>query len=136
MKLFFLLSFILSLPLQAITITDPWIKAVPPNMKMSAAYMVIKNTGNKKISLVSVTSDIAEYNEIHTHYKKNDVMRMRQVKKIVIAANKSVSLKPKSFHIMLIQLKRKIHIGDKIKLELTFSNGAKIKVLAPVKKMF
>ncbi len=133
MKYIFLLF--ISFQIKAQVITNPWIKAAPPGLKMSAAYMDIKNDTNKEIYLKAVKTTIAEYPELHTHAEVNGVMKMRQVKKIVIKPAETVSLKPKSFHVMLIHLTRNIKVSEKIKLDLIFSNDKKITVLAPVKKM-
>jgi copper(I)-binding protein len=131
----YLILFIVTLQVQAIEISKQWVKATPPAVKMSAAYMTIKNTSPKDVYLTHVITKIAEYPELHTHTEKDGVMRMRQVKKILVKANSITELKPKSFHVMLIQLTKKLKVNDKVKLELVFSDGAKKSILAPVKKM-
>lgn len=133
MKIVFLL--LMSLQISAQVVTNPWVKAAPPGLKMSAAYMDIKNDTKKDIYLKAVKTTIAEHPELHTHTEMNGVMKMRQVKNIVIKPSQTVSLKPKSFHIMLIQLTRNIKAGERIKLNLIFSNKKVITVLAPVKKI-
>ncbi len=131
----YLLLSLMTLQLHAQEVTDSWIKAVPPGLKMSAAYMKITNSTSKDMYLTHVKTIIAEYPELHTHEEKNGIMKMRQVKKVLIKAKESTELKPKSFHVMLIQLTRKLKIGELIKLDLFFSNGAKRTVMAPVKKL-
>ena len=61
-------------------------------------------------------------------------MKMRQVKGLLIKAHDTVILKPKSFHIMMIQLKEKIKIGQLMKMTLHFDHAGSIEVTAPVKK--
>lgn len=116
-------------------IKDPWVKAIPPNMKMSAAYMTIVNNTDKKIELTSARSKVSEYVEIHTHKNVDGVMKMRQIKSIIVKAKGKHILKPKADHLMLIQLKKPIKEGDVVDLELTFSNGKVISLKASVRKM-
>jgi len=120
---------------QAISVKDAWIKEPFPGMKMTGAYMVIKNDTNKDTALNSVTGDDCEAYEIHTHSKVDGVMKMRQLPKLEIKAHSTVTLKPKSFHIMMIQLKHKLTKGEKRKLTLHFEGGKSIEVTAPVRPM-
>ena len=134
MKLFFLLFFT-TLQAQTIKIEKAWVKAVPPMLKMSAAYMTIKNTGPKSIKLLSGKSSVADYVEIHTHRKVKGVMKMRQIDHVVIDAGKSAILKPKSDHLMLIQLQRQLKVGDIVDMSLKFSSGEVISLKIPVRKL-
>lgn len=120
---------------QSISVKDAWIKEPFPGMKMTGAYMVIKNNSAKDTALTSVSGDDCEAYEIHTHSKVNGVMKMRQLQKLEIKAHSSVTLKPKSFHIMMIQLKYKLTKGEHRKLTLHFENGKKLEVNAPVRPM-
>ena len=127
LRIFFL--FFLICPFTfALDFKDPWIKAVPKGQKISAGYVEIVNNTQKDISLIKVESDIAEYSELHTHFKKEGMMRMRQVKNIVIKSLQSQTLKPLSYHIMLIQLKRPLIKGESIPITLIFADQSKYKV--------
>lgn len=120
---------------QAVSVKDAWIKEPFPGMKMTGAYMIIKNDSAKNTALTSITGDDCEAYEIHTHSKVNGVMKMRQLPKLEIKAHSSVVLKPKSFHIMMIQLKHKLTKGEKRKLTLHFEDGKSVEVIAPVRAM-
>ncbi len=117
------------------SIEKPWIKEPFPGMKMTGGYMIIKNDTDKDFALTSVTGEDCEAYEIHTHSKVNGVMKMRQLKELPVKAHSSVTLKPKSFHIMMIQLKTKLTVGEKREMTLHFSNGKSVEVSAPVRKM-
>jgi copper(I)-binding protein len=120
----------------SIKVEDAYIRATPPGLPNSAAFMNIVNTSSKDVSLISATSDASYVVELHTHDKKDGVMKMYQVPKIDIRANSMTSLKPGGFHIMLIDLKTRPLKTDKhIEVSLKFSNGQVLKVFAPVKKV-
>lgn len=134
--LFLLLLSSLSLYASSISVENSYVRATPPNLPNSAAFMTITNSSNEDISLLSATSDASSITELHTHDMKDGVMKMYQVPKIDIKANSSISLKPGGFHIMLINLKTKPLKEDmNVELVLNFSNGQHLKVFAPVKKV-
>jgi len=118
-----------------IKVENAFVKEIAPNMKNSAAFMSIKNNGDKKVSLVSAKSDISAITELHTHGKKDGMMVMYKVVNIEIPAKGEALLKPMGLHVMLIGLNKQIKEGDTVNLELTFDNGENVKVAAPVKKL-
>lgn len=118
-----------------ISVENPFVKEVAPNMKNSAAFMVIKNSGDKPVSLVSAKNDSSSITELHTHGKQNGMMVMYKVDKIEVPAKGEAQLKPMGLHVMLIGLSKELKEGQNINLELTFDNGESVKVVAPVKKL-
>ncbi len=110
------------------SVENAWVRRPLPGMKLTGAYMVIKNDTNKDISLLEIQGPDAEYYEIHTHENIDGVMKMRQLKKLKIPAMDKVMLKPKSFHIMLIQIKkgRLTKQAKKTELTLIFDNKVKL----------
>jgi hypothetical protein len=99
----------------------------------SGAFMVIRNKGSEADRLVKAESDVAEVVEIHLSEMKDGVMTMRQVDGVEIPANGQAELKPGSYHVMLIGLKRDLVAGEKIQLKLTFEKGGSLEVEAEVR---
>lgn len=118
-----------------IKVENPFVKEVAPNMKNSAAFMTIKNSGSKKVNLVSATNDASSITELHTHGKKEGMMVMYKVDKIEVPAKGEALLKPMGLHVMLIGLNKQLREGDNVNLELKFDNGESVKITAPVKKL-
>ncbi|MGE0719438.1 MAG: copper chaperone PCu(A)C, partial [Alphaproteobacteria bacterium] len=84
----------------AIAVVDAWARATPRVAHMSAAYMTLRNSGAAD-RLIGVSSPAASAVEMHTVVRDGDVMRMRPVAAIDVAAGGSVELKPGGVHIML-----------------------------------
>ncbi len=103
---------------------------------VSAIYMVIENTGAQAETLVAVDTSVARVNEIHeTKEMENGMMGMQPVQGgLQIPANGSVTLKPGSFHIMLMNLRQDLTPGQNITLTLTFQSGAQLTLDVPVKE--
>lgn len=119
----------------SVEVEDAYAREVPPSVINSAAFMEIENNSNQDIALVRASSDVSKIVELHTHEMKDGMMQMFQVEKIVVPANGKVALKPGGYHVMFIGLNRTLKSGETVELELTFDNGEKVNVNAPVKKV-
>lgn len=118
-----------------IEIERAYARASIPNVPNSAAFFVIKNNSDKDIAITSANSDVAEKNELHTHIKENEMMKMMKIEKLVVPAKSSLELKSGGDHVMLMGLKKELKAGDEINLELSFSDGDKKKIKVPVKDL-
>ena len=118
-----------------VMVKDPWVREAPPTSKVSAAYMVIENHGDKPRFLVAGKCADFDKVEIHNVIMQDGMMRMVEQEKIKIAPNGSLILKPKSYHVMLIGKKKVLKKGDMVDITLVFQNGEEKKITAPVKKM-
>ena len=118
-----------------IEIEGAYARASIPNAPNSAAFFVIKNNSDKDIAITSANSDIAEKNELHTHIKENQMLKMMKIEKLVVPAKSSLELKSGGDHVMLMGLKKELKAGDEISLELSFSDGDKKSIKVPVKDL-
>lgn len=118
-----------------VEIDGAYARASIPNVPNSAAFFVIKNNSDKDIAITSANSDIAEKNELHTHIKENEMMKMIKIEKLVVPAKSSLELKSGGDHVMLMGLKKELKAGDEISLELSFSDGDKKSIKVPVKDL-
>ena len=118
-----------------VEIEGAYARASIPNVPNSAAFFVIKNNSDKDIAITSANSDVAEKNELHTHIKENEMMKMMKIEKLVVPAKSSLELKSGGDHVMLMGLKKELKAGDEISLELSFSDGDKKSIKVPVKDL-
>lgn len=110
--------------------------ATPAGARTGAVYMTLANKANTADSLTGASSDVAAKVQIHEMAVINGVMQMRQpVNGLAIPAGGSVTLKPGSYHVMLIGLKRALTAGEAVPLTLTFAKPGIISVTVPVKAM-
>jgi periplasmic copper chaperone A len=120
----------------SITVEQPWARATPTGAKTGAAYMTLDNKSGTADRLTGASSDVADKLQIHEMKVENGVMQMREVPGgLPIPAGGSVVLKPGSYHVMLIGLKKPLTAGEKIPLTLTFEKAGNISVTVPVQAM-
>ena len=118
-----------------VEIDGAYARASIQNVPNSAAFFVIKNNSDKDIAITSANSDIAEKNELHTHIKENQMLKMMKIEKLVVPAKSSLELKSGGDHVMLMGLKKELKVGDEINLELSFSDGDKKSIKVHVKDL-
>jgi periplasmic copper chaperone A len=83
-----------------------------------------------------VSSAVADKLQIHEMKVENGVMQMREISGgLSIPAGGSVVLKPGSYHVMLIGLKKPLTAGATFPLTLTFEKAGTISVTVPVQAM-
>ena len=110
-------------------IDHPWTRPTPQGVKVGAGYFVIHNRGKSPDRLVSASSPIAGKVEIHQTAVRDGVAIMRHVQDgLKIAPGRSVEFKPRSFHLMLFDLKQALKQGDTFPATLVFDKAGAIDV--------
>lgn len=136
MKTFLLLTLLTSKSLYAMSagviVEGAYVRLMPKSAQTSAAFMKITNHSEKKVALTRAKSNVAKSVEVHSHIMEKGVMKMVEVPGIDLPPHKTVELRAGSYHIMLIDLVKPLVQGEKIKFELTFSDGSKQMMDLPV----
>jgi copper(I)-binding protein len=126
----------------SIQVADAWARQAPMMPSTGhmhgatgtgAVYVTLRNSGAAPDALVGASSEAAEVVELHETIRDGEVMRMRPVAKLALPAGATLEMKPGGLHIMLINLKRALHPGDKVPLTLTFEHGASLPLEVPVR---
>lgn len=115
-----------------VSVQDPYVRLAPPNAAATAAFMVIRNTGDKDVKVVKADNPVSKATELHTHLNEGGVMKMRPVPAIEIKAKGEAVLKPGGLHVMMIDLKAPMNEGDSVPITLTFDDGSSKQVDAKV----
>lgn len=106
-----------------ITIENAWARETVAGMSMGGVFMNINNPNRQADVLIGGNSPVSDKIEIHTHINDNGVMRMREVVGgLTLPTNQTVTLKPGSYHVMLMGLKAPLKAGDTFPLTLTFKH--------------
>jgi hypothetical protein len=118
-----------------ITAKDAWVRAAPSAAMTSAAFMVLHNAAARDAAVVSARSPAARIVEIHETRDDDGIMRMRRVDALTVPARGSVTLKPGSYHLMLINLTAPLRPGTSVTVTLAFSDGSTLDVAATVRPL-
>jgi periplasmic copper chaperone A len=113
----------------SLDISNPWSRATPKGSSVAAGYMKITNSGPAPDRLVSGSSDVAPKFEVHEMKMEDGVAKMRPIKGgLEIKPGETVELKPGSFHVMFVGLKKPLSAGDHFKGTLVFENAGTVSI--------
>ncbi len=119
----------------AITVSAPYIPAMPSGQPNGLAYMGLTNSSSQDVELVGAEGTVSKVLELHTHIMKDGMMQMKKVEKINLPAGKTVMLETGGLHVMLIGLTQDLVPDAKVSLTLVFNDGSKKQLEVPVRKM-
>lgn len=97
---------------------------VPPTGRDIAMGGLDASTGDRKIHLVKVDSNIADSVEMHDVTMTNGIMKMRKVDRIAIPRGKPLQLKKGGKHLMLFGINAPLEVGEKLPLLLTVEDSS------------
>ena len=119
-----------------LVIHHPWIRQPVGSATVAAGFTKIDNTGTEDDTLLKVTVEGVTTVQIHDMKMEGETMKMAEMNDgLVIPAGKSVELKPKSLHIMMMGLKSAFMVGEEVKGTFTFAKAGAVdldfEVVAP-----
>jgi copper(I)-binding protein len=136
-------------------VREPWVRLTDPSRPL-AAYMTIANALSQDDALVGAESPAFGKIELHETVPADssmepgmgsmaphgttespapggEAMTMRPVEAIPIPAGGEQALVPGGYHLMLMEPRGEIAVGDVVSLTLRFRSGATVTVDAPVR---
>jgi len=119
----------------SLKIAHPWARETASMARAGGAFMSIENTGDTADKLLKAASPMAARVEVHTVIREGDVMRMREVPALELAPKSTTELKPGGYHIMMMELKAPLKVGDRFPLTLTFEKAGPVTIDIVVEKM-
>lgn len=99
------------------TVSDLWVRGTVEHQKATGAFMQLQSAQGAR--LVGAASPVAGVVEIHEMKMVGDVMKMGAIEGLDLPAGQSVALKPGGYHVMLMDLKQALKVGDVVPLTLT-----------------
>lgn len=99
-----------------VRVEDARVRPTAPGQRVAGAFM--KLTADADMVLVKGASPMAKRVELHFMRMDGGMMEMREMKKIDLPRDTTVSLEPGGIHVMLIGLKARIQAGDRVPLTL------------------
>jgi copper(I)-binding protein len=101
----------------------------------SAVYFILENNTKQDDRLIRVESSVTETSELHlTKMSSDNTMMMMPQESVAIPAGSKVNFEPGGYHVMLLNLKKDLKIGDSIKITLNFEKAGRIELEVPVKE--
>jgi periplasmic copper chaperone A len=114
-----------------LVVEQAWARATTPSAKTGATYLTVRNTGSEPDSILSMETPVAGQAVAHQTRLEGDVSRMSEAGPLSVPPGGALEMKPGGTHIMLMDLKGGLKVGQQFPLTVTFEKAGKVEV--PVK---
>ena len=118
----------------SIRVDNAYTRATVPGQQVAGGFMKIENKGAAD-QLISASSPVSGDVQLHEMTMDGNVMKMRQVKEVVVPAGATVELKPGGLHLMFMNIKAPLTAGDTVPVKLKFAKAGEVEVKMPVNAM-
>jgi iron complex outermembrane recepter protein len=114
--------------LGTLVIGHPWSRPTAAGMPMGVGYLSITNNGTEPEVLTGATSPAAASVQFHQTTISEGMARMRPLTEVTIAPGATVKVEPGAIHLMLVDLKSPLVLGQFVPLTLNFRKAGSITV--------
>lgn len=112
----------------AITVKDAVVRAMPPGVPNTAAYMTILNAGPRPDRLLSASCACAASVQAHISHVANGQAMMMPAGPVTVPARGKVSFSPGGYHLMVMGLKAPLKDGGHAEMVLKFEHAGLVRV--------
>lgn len=104
-----------------VRVDGAWARATVPSQSATGAFMRL--TAERDVVLTGLSSPVAGVVQVHEMSMDKDIMRMRPVDQLALKAGQTIELKSGGLHIMMMELKMQIKVGEVVPLTLSFRSA-------------
>ncbi|HEX7731001.1 MAG TPA: copper chaperone PCu(A)C [Rhodanobacter sp.] len=110
-----------------VTASHAWIRVLPGKLP-AGAYVVLRNDGDRPVSLTGASSPAYGEAMLHESSAAGGMSRMTMVDSLTIPAHGTQALQPGGYHLMLMDAKQPVRAGDTVRVVLEFGDGGTLPV--------
>jgi periplasmic copper chaperone A len=99
-----------------VTVENAWVRPMVKGQSATGGFMVL--TASQDLTLVGFATAVARTSELHEMAMDGQVMRMRAIDSLKLPAGQAVTLRPGAHHLMLMDVKQPLKVGDELTLTL------------------
>jgi copper(I)-binding protein len=121
-------------PASGLVFEEAWVRSLPPGMKMTAGFGILRNPEPATIEITSFASPSFGDVSLHRTEVVDGVSKMREVPVLTIAAGATVVLEPGSYHLMLMMPAGDFKPGQSVVVEFIASDGRSFSFEVPVER--
>lgn len=105
-----------------ISVTHAWIRLLPGDLPL-AGYFDLQNTSGHMLKLVGADSTQFGRIEMHRSMEMQGMDHMMPVEDVEVAAGARVQFAPGGYHLMLLDPRHPLMIGERVTIVLRFAHG-------------
>jgi periplasmic copper chaperone A len=115
-----------------VTIVKPWMRLIIKE-RPAAGYFTLRNDTDAAVTLTGASSSACGMVMLHQTKEENGVAKMLPVKKVVVAAHRSVRFAPGGYHLMCMKPQAAMVADRSVPVTLKFVDGKTLTAQFPVK---
>ncbi len=119
-------------PVPRVEVRQSWAR-IADSGATSGAYMEIGNNDTVSITLVGASTPDAGAAEVHETMQQDGTAHMMPRPALRIPAGDVVEMAPGGLHVMLVDVRRALTVGDSVRISLRFSDSTNVVVVVPVR---
>jgi copper(I)-binding protein len=105
-----------------VSVSDARVRWLPGSLPM-AGYFSLTSHASEPLRLVGATSPAFSEVMLHQSVEEVGVAHMVGVNAVTLAPGQSVAFSPGGYHLMLMDRKQTLQVGDEVPITLRFSDG-------------
>lgn len=114
-------------------VSSAWLRMAPAAMPMGAAFLTIENRCGRDVVIVGVESADFGSTSLHETRIEAGVSRMRALPQLPVAAGGRVEFKPGGLHIMLMNPRHNLRLGDTVVMIFRLRDGGAFTASIPLR---
>ena len=108
----------------SIDINGPWMRTSAAVAQQAGGFFTVTNKGREPDRLISAESPVAARVEIHGIKVVGAGITMRAMEKgLGLPPDTAITLKPRGYHLSLLELKKPLTKGERVPVTLTFEKA-------------
>ena len=113
---------------------EAWVRAMPPGMRMTAAFGLLRNPGDGEIVINGFSSP--DFGDVSLHLSEtvDGVSRMRELPELRIGPGESLRLEPGGLHLMLMMPAGERPADRPVTVRLRRDDGTVFEFALPVER--
>jgi periplasmic copper chaperone A len=116
----------------AVTVTNARIRLLPGDLPL-AGYFDLVNRGKRPLTLTAASSPAFKMVHLHRSIEEDGKAMMVPAGNLEIKPGETLRFAPGGYHLMLMQRKKPMQVGDKVQVTLWFINHESLRVTFDVK---
>ena len=117
---------------EGVTVTDAWIRALPPSVP-SGGYFTLHNGTPAPVTLAAAQSPACGMLMLHKSDSSAGMTSMDDVSEVIVPAGGTVKFAPGGYHLMCMEAGPAIKPGQHVPVTLNFRGGAKVTAIFAVR---
>ena len=106
-------------------VSDAWIRVLPAGAP-AGGYFTLTNGTSKPVELVGASSTAYSSVMMHRTVDERGLTKMISVDRVTVPGGASIGFAPGTYHLMLMNPRQAIRLGDRIAITLEFADKRKI----------